>query len=76
MARSRYEHLEDGKVVAAVEGCVGLLAFSDSEPEARDELRSSLEEWVLLGLKLGHELPVLNGIDLNGQPALEPVDTL
>ena len=28
-------------------------------------LKSVFEDWVLLGLRLGHELPVINGIDLN-----------
>jgi hypothetical protein len=28
-------------------------------------LRSALEDWVLVGLKLGHTLPVIAGIDLN-----------
>ena len=29
------------------------------------ELRSTLEDWILVGLRLGHKLPVLAGIDLN-----------
>ncbi|HUM67717.1 MAG TPA: type II toxin-antitoxin system HicB family antitoxin, partial [Chloroflexota bacterium] len=33
------------------------------------ELRSVLEDWLLVGLKLGHPLPVLAGIDLNQEPA-------
>jgi hypothetical protein len=35
-----------------------------------------LEDWVLLGMKLVHRLPVICGIDLNREPVLEPVDTL
>ena len=29
------------------------------------ELRSTLEDWLLLGLKMGHPLPVVRDIDLN-----------
>ena len=29
------------------------------------ELRSVLEDWLLLGLKLNHRLPVVGGVDLN-----------
>jgi hypothetical protein len=31
---------------------------------------------VLLGIKLGHPLPVLGGIDLNQEPARESVDAV
>ena len=74
MKRSRIELLEDGTFVGRVDGCVGLLSFAESEETALDELRSTLEDWVLMGLKFRHELPVLDGIDLNGEPELEPVD--
>lgn len=33
--------------------------------ECREELQSTLEDWLLLGLQLGHKLPVVNGINLN-----------
>jgi len=33
--------------------------------ECENELRSTLEDWILVGLKLRHRLPVLGGIDLN-----------
>ncbi len=32
--------------------------------------------WILVGLKLGHALPVIAGIDLNKEPTREPVDAL
>jgi hypothetical protein len=35
-----------------------------------------LEDWVLLGMKLAHALPVVDGIDLNREPIPEPVDAL
>jgi hypothetical protein len=35
-----------------------------------------LEDWILVGLKLGHALPVLAGIDLNRQPVHESVEAL
>ncbi|MER3483826.1 MAG: type II toxin-antitoxin system HicB family antitoxin, partial [Meiothermus sp.] len=31
----------------------------------RDELESVLEDWILLGLRFGDQIPVLAGIDLN-----------
>jgi hypothetical protein len=40
------------------------------------DLRSTLEDWVLLGMKLAHPLPVIAGIDLNREPIQQPVDSL
>jgi hypothetical protein len=31
----------------------------------RNELQKVLEGWILLGLQLGHQLPVLDDIDLS-----------
>ena len=76
MASSVFEALEDGKCCGRIPECTGLLAFGETEQETRKDLRSALEEWVLLGLKFGHSLPTFGGIDLNGEPALEPVDSL
>jgi hypothetical protein len=33
--------------------------------ECREELQSTLEDWLVLGLQLGHDLPVIDGINLN-----------
>jgi hypothetical protein len=41
--------------------------------ECEDELRATLEDWIWVGLKLGHSLPVIAGIDLNQEPTYEPV---
>ena len=41
-----------------------------------DELRSILEDWIILGLKLGHRLPVIDGINLNKKPKIASVASL
>jgi hypothetical protein len=33
--------------------------------KCREELQSTLEDWLLLGLQLGHNLPVIDGLNLN-----------
>jgi hypothetical protein len=53
-----------------------VIAFSSTLRGCEEELRSTLEDWLLVGLKLGHRLPVLDGIDLNEEPRVEPVDVL
>ena len=74
MAQATYDQLEDGSYVGRVAGCEGVIAFGDSLRACEEELRSTLEDWILVGLKLGHTLPVIAGIDLNGALAREPVD--
>ncbi|HQW50853.1 MAG TPA: hypothetical protein PL082_02245 [Tepidiformaceae bacterium] len=76
MERASFKALEDGSFAGRIPGCDGLVVFGETEQECSDRLRSTLEEWVVLGLKLGHQLPVFAGIDLNREPALEPVDSL
>lgn len=63
-----YENLGDGSVAGEIPSCVGVVAFAASRAECQAELRSVLEGWVLLGLQLAHQLPVLGGIDLNRSP--------
>jgi hypothetical protein len=76
MREASYEKLEDGTYVGRIPPCVGVIAFSPSKRECSSELRSDLEDWVLLGIKMGHSLPVIAGIDLNQEPVLEPVAAL
>ena len=76
MAQAVYEKLDDGTYGGRIPACPGVVAFAGSLSECSADLRSTLEDWVLLGVKLAHELPVIAGIDLNQEPVHEPVDTL
>ncbi|HLY61771.1 MAG TPA: type II toxin-antitoxin system HicB family antitoxin [Terriglobia bacterium] len=76
MKEAVYDKLEDGTFAGRIPLCQGVLAFGRSLSECEGELRSTLEEWILLGLRLGHPLPVLDGIDLNKEPTREPVDAV
>jgi len=62
---AEYDKLEDGSFVGRIPKCKGVIAFGKSLQECEDELHSTLEDWILVGLKLGHRLPVINGISLN-----------
>ena len=76
MSLAQYDKLEDGSFSGRIPPCPGVIAFGSSLSECQNELRSTLEDWILVGIKLGHPLPVLAGIDLNKIPHYEPVDTL
>ena len=76
MAQAEYDKLEDGSFAGRIPSCMGVIAFSESLRACEEELRSTLEDWLWLGLKLGHALPVIEGIDLNQEPAYEPVESM
>lgn len=76
MAQAEYDKLEDGTFSGRIPACQGVVAFGARLRQCQDELRSTLEDWILVGLKLGHSLPVIAGIDLNMEPTRESVDTL
>ena len=68
MDEAVYDKLEDGTFAGRIPSCTGLIAFGTTLRECEDELRATLEDWMLLGLKLGHPLPVLGDLDLNLVP--------
>ena len=76
LSQASFEKLDDGSYAGTIPGCPGVVSFGANVSACRDELRSTLEDWVLVGLKLGQTLPVVAGIDLNRVPAHEPVDAL
>jgi predicted RNase H-like HicB family nuclease len=65
---ARYDKLEDGSFAGEIPKLKGVVAFGSSLRGCERELRSTLEDWILVGLRLGHKLPVLGGIDLNKVP--------
>lgn len=65
MKKARYEILpDDGTFYAEIPGFDGVYANSDTLESCRDELEEVLEEWVLLRVRLGLPLPVVDGIGL------------
>lgn len=69
MRQAKYELMENGRFFARIRSCRGLWAEGDSLEACREELQSALEDWLLLGLQLGHKLPVIDGINLNPKTA-------
>jgi predicted RNase H-like HicB family nuclease len=76
LARAEYDKLEDGSFAGRIPECTGVVSFGATLRECEAELRSVLEDWVWLGLKLGHELPVIDDIDLNREPAHESLESV
>ena len=76
LSQAEYDKLEDDTFSGRIPGCKGVIAFGDSLCECVCELQSTLEDWVLVGLKLGHRLPVIDGYDLNKEPTDESIATM
>ena len=76
MYRAVYEKMEDGTYCGTIPPCVGVIAFGHTKRECSDELQATLEDWLLMGLKLGDPIPPINGVDLNVEPKREPVDAV
>lgn len=66
---AEYDKWDDETFAGRIPSCKGVVAFAKTLRECESELRSTLEDWVLVGLKLGHGLPVLADINLNRAPA-------
>ncbi len=58
LEQAEFDKLEDGSFAGRIAVCPGVVAFADTLKDCQRELRSTLEDWLLLGLRLGHELPV------------------
>ncbi len=76
MSQAVYDKLEDGTFAGRIPACIGVVAFGNTLRECEQELRSTLEDWILVGLKLKHPLPIVADIDLNREPIYEPVVAL
>jgi predicted RNase H-like HicB family nuclease len=76
MAQAVYDKLEDGTFAGRIPSCKGVIAFGTTLRDCEDTLHSTLEDWIFVGLKLGHPLPVIGEIDLNKEPTLETVDAM
>jgi predicted RNase H-like HicB family nuclease len=65
LRRAHYELLPDGEGCSGtIPGLDGVWAQASSLEECREELQEVLEEWIVLGLRMGHPMPPVDGISL------------
>ncbi|MEH2338622.1 type II toxin-antitoxin system HicB family antitoxin [Nostoc sp.] len=60
MHKATYELLEDGIFYGEIPECQGVWANAATLEACREDLQDPLEEWIVLGLRLGHTLPILD----------------
>ncbi len=65
MDKAKYELLEDGTFYGEIAECEGVWGNGNTLEACREDLQDALEGWIILGFRLGHSFPILDGIDLN-----------
>lgn len=64
MRRATYEILSDNTFYGEIPGLQGVYANAERLEACREQLQEVLEGWIMLGLRLGHPLPVVDDIEL------------
>jgi predicted RNase H-like HicB family nuclease len=74
MRHAHYEIMDDPKpFFGSIPECEGVWATGKTLEACREELQSVLEDWSVLGLRMGHPIPVIDGIAVATEK-LEPID--
>lgn len=76
MVQAVYEKLDNGEFVGRIPCCQGVIAFGYTLQKCKDELLSTLEDWILVGKRLGSPLPVIEGINLNNELICDPMGSV
>ncbi len=65
MRHARYEILSDtNEFYGEIPDCQGVYATAATLEDCRTQLQEVLEGWIVLGLRLGHEIPTIDGSTL------------
>jgi predicted RNase H-like HicB family nuclease len=65
LSKALYDKLVDGTYSGKIPQCPGVVAFGETLYQCQQELKSSLEGWLLVKIRHGDRLPVISRIDLN-----------
>jgi predicted RNase H-like HicB family nuclease len=64
MRRATYEILSDNMYYGEIPDFQGVYANAETLEDCREELQEVLEGWIVLGLRMGHAMPSIEGITL------------
>jgi len=67
MIKAVYDKLEDGSFSGRIPECPGVIAFGTTLYQCEQELKSSLEGWLIVKIRYGDKLPVMGRINLNAR---------
>ena len=65
LSKAEYDKLEDGTFSGIIPECQGVLAFGKTLFECQKELESVLEGWLIVKIRHGDTLPVIDHLDIN-----------
>ncbi|MGA2174196.1 MAG: type II toxin-antitoxin system HicB family antitoxin [Verrucomicrobiota bacterium] len=65
MHHAHYEIMENGRFFGSIPECRGAWGEGSTLEECREELAEAFEAWIMVALRHGDSLPVMDGIDLN-----------
>jgi len=65
MSKAVYEKLEDNTYSGKIPQTPGVVAFGETLYQCQEELRDALEGWLIVKIRHGDKLPVIEGINLN-----------
>ena len=72
MSKAVYDKLKDGSYCGKIPECPGTIAFAKTLYDCQNELRSVLEGWLLVKIRHGDQIPIIDEVDLNkGIPTLK-----
>ena len=69
LQRAKYTPLEYGSFAAEVRGLKGVIATGETLERCREELQEVVEEWVLVRVARGLDVPSLGGVKIRVRKA-------
>jgi predicted RNase H-like HicB family nuclease len=70
LGEADYDKLDDGTFCAEVPALRGVLATGDTLEQCRRQLAEVVEEWVLVRIARGLDVPPLGGIEIKVRQAI------
>jgi predicted RNase H-like HicB family nuclease len=65
MSKAIYEKLEDGTYSGKIPQTPSVIAFGETLYQCQEELKSALEGWLIVKIRHGDKIPVIEGVNLN-----------
>jgi predicted RNase H-like HicB family nuclease len=65
LSKAEYDKLEDGTFSGIIPKCPGVLAFGKTLFECQKELESVFEGWLIVKIRHGDTLPVIDHLNIN-----------
>jgi predicted RNase H-like HicB family nuclease len=65
LSKAEYDKLDDGSFSGRIPECPGVIAFGKTLFECQKELESVLEGWLIVKIRHGDTLPVIDNLDIN-----------